>query len=69
MTGSSGKYCVAVDDNFNPYYIDISNNIVGKIELADEMENDILIKSFYPADKDNYILSINNESFYIMRLD
>ena len=33
------------------------------------LENDILVKSFYPAGKDNYILSINDESFYIMELD
>ncbi len=69
MTGSSGEYCVAVDDNFNPYYIKISDNVVGEITLTDEMENDILVKSFYPAGKDNYILAINNESFYIMELD
>ena len=68
MTGSSGEYCVAVDDNFNPYYIKISDNVVGEITLTDEMENDILVKSFYPADKDSYILSINDESFYIMEL-
>ena len=68
MTGSSGQYCVAVDDNFNPYYIKINDDIVGEISLPDEMENDILVKSFYPADKDSYILSINDESFYIMEL-
>lgn len=68
MTGSSGEYCVAVDDNFNPYYIKINDDIVGEISLPDEMENDILVKSFYPADKDSYILSINDESFYIMEL-
>lgn len=69
MTGSSGDYCVAVDDNFNPYYIKISSDVVGEVALPDEMENDILVKSFYPAGKDNYILSINDESFYIMELD
>jgi len=68
ITGSSGQYCVTVDDNFNPYYIKINDDIVGEISLPDEMENDILVKSFYPADKDSYILSINDESFYIMEL-
>lgn len=68
MTGSSGKYCVAVDDNFNPYYIDIEENIVGEIILTDEMGDNILVKSFYPVGEDKYILSINDETYYLMEL-
>ena len=69
MTGSSGEYCVAVDNNFNPYYIKISDNAVGEIALPDRMENEILGKRFYPAGKDTFILAIDDELFYIMELD
>lgn len=59
---------MAADGNFNPYYVDIDDDMVGKTTFTDEMEADILTKSFYPAGKDNYILSIGEENFYTIEL-
>lgn len=71
MVGSGGKYCLVVDDGFNPYYINIEDGLVGEVILSEEMENDpnCLVKYFHPAGKDRYILSINYEDFYIMDLN
>ena len=68
MAGSSGKYCTVIDSGFNPYYIDIENSCVGEILLPEEMESGFLVKSFYPIEKDKFILDINYMDFYIMDL-
>ena len=68
MAGSSVKYCTLIDNGFNPYYIDIENSCVGEILLPEEMESGFLVKSFYPIEKDKFILDINYMDFYIMDL-
>ncbi len=69
MAGSSKEYCVAVDENFNPYYINIAQGIVEEIILPDEMEEEILVKGYHSIGNNDYILSINYETYYIMELD
>lgn len=68
MTGSAGKYCVAVDDGFNPYYIDIDNCHIDELLLPDEMEGCTIVKSFHPAGEDTFLLAVNYREFYIMNL-
>lgn len=73
MTGSNGKYCVAVDDGFHPYYIDVEKSVVGRIMLPEEIDPSTAeaytAKSFEPAGKDKFILGLDYEDYYIMDLN
>lgn len=68
ITGAEGTYCVAVDDKFAPYYIHAEKEIIGEIRLPDEVGPSTVVKTFYPAGKDRFLLSVDYERFYLLEL-
>lgn len=69
ITGSSGKYCLMLDDAFNPYYADLEAGIVDKILLTCEQGSEIKEKTFYPAGKDCFILEVGKKDYYVLEID
>lgn len=77
MTGASGRYCVMVDDGFNPYYFDTDNLEVGKIDIGGLQTEPFAPKMFYPAGKDRFVLELsvdnkeglNDTCYYIVDME
>lgn len=68
LTGSCGKICLMVDDNFNLYCVEIEDEFAGKVVLPDNFADEISVKTLYPAGPDKFVLAINDESFFLLEL-